>query len=76
MQKKSCNVQIGKNGINKNLIETLRDAFKTHENVKVSVLKSSKPNREKIKKYKGLRLSRNPLIFLVVPGGIEPPFSA
>lgn len=42
-------MNIGKNGITDNFIETLRTYFKTHNNVKVSLLKSS--NREEKKKY-------------------------
>ena len=40
-------MQIGKNGIDENFIETLKNHFKNHKNVKVAVLKSA--TREKIK---------------------------
>jgi RNA-binding protein YhbY len=44
-------VQLGKNGITENFIETLKDHFKNHVNVKISVLKSAGHNKEGIKKY-------------------------
>ena len=40
-------VQLGKNGVTDNFIETLKSHFKNHKNVKISVLRSSK--RENIK---------------------------
>ncbi len=42
-------IQLGKQGITDNFIETLKTYFKKHKNVKVSVLKSA--GREKIKEY-------------------------
>ena len=42
-------MQLGKQGITKNFLETLESFFKTHQNVKVSVLKSA--GREEIKSY-------------------------
>lgn len=44
-------VQLGKNGITQNFIETLKDHFKNHTNVKVSVLKSAGHDKAEIKKY-------------------------
>lgn len=44
------NVQIGKNGITENFLETLKNYFKNHQNVKISVLKSATRNREELKK--------------------------
>ena len=48
-------IQIGKNGLTKNTFETLNNHFKTHQIVKVIVLKSARPEgkegREKLKKY-------------------------
>lgn len=35
-------IQIGKNGITQNFIETLKTHFKKHSNVKVQVLKSAR----------------------------------
>ncbi|MFA6022832.1 MAG: YhbY family RNA-binding protein [Candidatus Pacearchaeota archaeon] len=43
-------VQIGKNGMSENTIETIKGHFKNHQNVKVVLLKSSKRDRDKIKK--------------------------
>lgn len=42
-------IQIGKNGITENFIISLKNIFKTHINVRISVLKSSGRDREKIK---------------------------
>ena len=42
-------IQLGKQGLTDNFIETLKTYFKKHKNVKVSVLKNS--GREKIKEY-------------------------
>ena len=44
-------VQLGKQGITDNFIETLKNHFKNHENVKVSVLKSAEHNKKKLKEY-------------------------
>ncbi len=44
-------MQIGKNGITDNFIETLKSNFKKNENVRISVLKSAGHEKEKIKKY-------------------------
>ena len=41
--------QIGKNGLTSGLIETLKNSFKSRENVKIHVLKSGGHEREKIK---------------------------
>jgi len=45
------NVQLGKKGVTENFIETLKDHFKKHENIKVSVLKNAGHKKENIKKY-------------------------
>jgi RNA-binding protein YhbY len=42
-------IQIGKNGITENFINSLKNNFKTHINVRISVLKSSGRDKEKIK---------------------------
>ena len=34
-------IQIGKNGLTENFIKTLKDHFKNHDNVRISVLKSA-----------------------------------
>lgn len=44
-------IQIGKNGITENLLKTIEDHFKKHENVKISVLKSAGHDREKVREY-------------------------
>ncbi|GIU68611.1 MAG: hypothetical protein KatS3mg001_461 [Candidatus Pacearchaeota archaeon] len=44
-------LQIGKKGITKNFIETLKGHFENHDLVKVSILKSAGHNKEKIKEY-------------------------
>lgn len=48
---RTANIQLGKNGISENFMETLKSHFKNHENVKISVLKSARENREKMKTY-------------------------
>ena len=42
-------MQLGKNGITENFIETLKNNFKGHNNVRISVLKSAGHERSKIK---------------------------
>jgi len=42
-------MQIGKNGLTEGIISWLKNAFKTHELVKVSVLKSGGHEKEKVK---------------------------
>ena len=44
-------VQIGKNGVSNNLIETLKSHFKNHQNVKVVFLKNSIRDKNKIRKH-------------------------
>lgn len=44
-------VQLGKQGITDNFVETLKNYFKKYENVKVSVLKGAGHERKKIKEY-------------------------
>ncbi len=44
-------VQLGKNGITENFIETLKSHFLKHKDVKVQVLKSARENKESMKKY-------------------------
>jgi len=44
-------MQLGKNGITDNFIETLKNHFKTRKNVKISVLKSAGHDKEKVKEY-------------------------
>ena len=42
--------QIGKNGITFGVLESLDKGFKTHKSIRISLLKSSGRDREKIKK--------------------------
>ena len=44
------NLQVGKQGLTIGFIETLKNHFKSHENIKISVLKSATRNREELKK--------------------------
>ncbi len=44
-------MQLGKNGITENFIETLKGIFQNHDQVRVSVLKSAREKREDMKKY-------------------------
>jgi RNA-binding protein YhbY len=44
-------IQLGKNGITENFIETVKDHFKNHMNVKISVLKNAGHKKEEVKKY-------------------------
>ena len=44
-------MQLGKNGLTENFIETLKSCFETHENIRVSVLKSAGHDKKKIKEY-------------------------
>ena len=43
-------IQLGKNGITDNFILTLKNNFKKHNNVKISVLKSYCRDKEELKK--------------------------
>lgn len=47
---KQCTMNIGKNGVNDNFIELLKSAFKTHENVRICILKNAGRDREQKKK--------------------------
>ena len=51
-------IQLGKNGITENFIETLKDHFKNHENVKISVLKSAGHEKNKVHGYSEKILER------------------
>jgi len=45
-----ANLQLGKNGLTDGFAETVKNHFKNHRIVKVSVLKSSCRNKEELKK--------------------------
>jgi len=42
----TCTMQIGKNGYSDGVIEVLKNNFKTHENVRVCLLKSANEDRK------------------------------
>lgn len=42
-------LQIGKNGLTKNFIETLKNSFKNHNSIRISVLKSAGHEKDKIR---------------------------
>lgn len=44
------NVQLGKYGITDNFINSLKNQFKTHENIKISVLKNAGHDKKEVKK--------------------------
>jgi RNA-binding protein YhbY len=48
---KTAEMQIGKNGITENFVQTLKTCFEKHESVRISVLKSAGHNKQDIKKY-------------------------
>ncbi len=55
-------IQIGKNKITENFIETIKAHFKKHDNVKIDVLKSAEHKKEKMVMYSNdilERLGRN-----------------
>ncbi|MFH1607650.1 MAG: YhbY family RNA-binding protein [archaeon] len=49
---KITQLQLGKNGLTDNFIETLKTHFKKCKNVRISVLKSCCRDREELKKIK------------------------
>jgi RNA-binding protein YhbY len=44
-------MQLGKNGITENFMQTLETIFSKHRNVRISVLKSAGHSKEKVKEY-------------------------
>jgi RNA-binding protein YhbY len=44
-------MQLGKNGLTDNFIQTLKSKFEKHDNVRISVLKSAGHEKAKIKEY-------------------------
>jgi RNA-binding protein YhbY len=44
-------VQLGKNGITENFIESLKNCFRNTQNVKIPVLKSAGHDKEQVKQY-------------------------
>ena len=45
------NIQLGKNKITENVINTIKDHFKNHESVKVSVLKGAGHDQAAVRTY-------------------------
>ena len=46
-----ANIQLGKQGLSDNFIQTLKHHFQKHKNVKVSVLKNARENKDDVKEY-------------------------
>jgi RNA-binding protein YhbY len=44
-------IQLGKSGITENFLDTLKDHFKKHDSVKISVLKSAGHEKSKAREY-------------------------
>lgn len=44
------NIQLGKNGVTDNFIQTLSNCFNTHKNVKITVLRNLTRDKKEIKK--------------------------
>jgi RNA-binding protein YhbY len=51
-------VQLGKQGITDNFMQTLIGHFEKYRNVKVSVMKSAGRNKEKVKEYSEILLEK------------------
>ena len=49
MKRPPVTFNIGKNGFSQNVVETLKNAFKSRENVKVVLLKSAGHEKDKVK---------------------------
>jgi RNA-binding protein YhbY len=47
----SADMQLGKNGVTENFIQTLKGCFEKREQVRISVLKSARESREDMKKH-------------------------
>jgi len=45
------NIQIGKQGVTDNFIETLKNYFIKHENVKISVLKNATRDKKELREF-------------------------
>jgi RNA-binding protein YhbY len=44
-------MQLGKNGMTSNFLETLKTYFQKHDSVRISVLQSAREDKEQIRKY-------------------------
>lgn len=47
--KKIALLQLGKQGLTENMIQAVRHAFNTHENVKISVLKTATRDKQELR---------------------------
>ena len=47
----SAEMQLGKNGITENFIQTLKGIFQNHDMIRISVLKSAREEKAKMKEY-------------------------
>ncbi len=76
-------VQLGKQGVTENFIRTLEHHFKNHRQVKISVLKNARENKDDVKNYAGeivkklgLRYSCKNIGFtIIVKKGKNPAYS-
>ena len=48
---RTAEMQLGKNGITENFLQTLKGYFEKHESVRISVLKSAREEKSQMKKY-------------------------
>jgi RNA-binding protein YhbY len=55
---RTAEMQLGKNGITTNFIETLKGYFEKHDSVRISVLPSAREKREDMKKYSDIILEK------------------
>jgi len=51
MPERQGQVQLGKQGINENFIQTLKEHFNKCKNVKISVLKSARKNKSDVRNF-------------------------
>ena len=51
-------IQLGKNGVTENFIETLKSHFEKHRDVKVQVLPSAREDKDSMKKYESELLEK------------------
>jgi RNA-binding protein YhbY len=48
---KVAELQLGKNGLTENFLQTLKGYFQSHDSVRISVLKSAREEKSQMKKY-------------------------
>jgi RNA-binding protein YhbY len=48
---RTAEIQLGKNGLTENFIQTLKGYFQSHDSVRISVLKSAREEKSKMKEY-------------------------